>query len=81
MERRINGSSRASDVVAQYPDGTPALTQGKFGNGSVMLLGTHPEAPDDWLKAVHARTSSTAARVYAARLISAALEGTPLQHY
>jgi glutamine amidotransferase-like uncharacterized protein len=70
------------DIVAQYSDGTPAVAQGKFGNGGVMLVGTHPEAPDGWRRGLHFGTSSgTAARAYAATLITAALGATPLQHY
>lgn len=69
------------DVVATYSDGTPAVAQGQFGNGSVILLGTHPEAPDSWRAALHFSTSGSAARAYAATLITAALHATPLPHY
>jgi len=69
------------DVVARYTDGTPAVAQGKFGNGWVMLLGTHPEAPDSWRDGLSFNTSGTAARAYAATLITAALTATPLEHY
>jgi len=69
------------DVVAKYDDGTPAVVQGTFGNGSVMLLGTHPEAPDSWHHGLRFSASGTAARAYAATLIAAALKATPLPHY
>ena len=69
------------EVVAKYDNGTPAVTQGKFGNGWVVLLGTHPEAPDSWRDALHFSTSGTAARAYASTLVTAALNATPLQHY
>jgi glutamine amidotransferase-like uncharacterized protein len=69
------------DVVAKYDDGTPAVAQGKFGDGSVLLLGTHPEAPDSWHRGLHFSSSGTAARAYAATLIAAALNATPLNHY
>ena len=69
------------DVVAKYDDGTPAAAQGKFGNGSVLLLGTHPEAPDSWHRGLRFSASGAAARAYAATLIGAALNATPLTHY
>jgi len=69
------------DVVAKYDDGTPAVVQGTFGNGWVMLLGTHPEAPDSWHHGLHFSASGTAARAYAATLIAAALKATPMPHY
>ena len=69
------------DVVAKYDDGTPAVVQGTFGSGWVMLLGTHPEAPDTWHHGLRFSASGTAARAYATTLITAALKATPLQHY
>lgn len=69
------------DVVAKYTDGTPAVAEGKFGNGWVMLLGTHPEAPDSWRDGLPFSTSGADSRAYAATLITAALNATPLQHY
>jgi glutamine amidotransferase-like uncharacterized protein len=69
------------EVVARYADGTPAVAQGQFGSGWVMLLGTHPEAPDRWHDGLRFSASGTAARAYAATLITAALNATPLQHY
>jgi glutamine amidotransferase-like uncharacterized protein len=69
------------DVVATYTDGAPAVAQGKFGSGSVLLLGIHPEAPDSWRDGLHFSTPGTDARAYAATLITAALNATPLQHY
>jgi glutamine amidotransferase-like uncharacterized protein len=69
------------DVVATYDDGTPAIAQGKFGTGWVMLLGTHPEAPDSWHRGLRFSSSGTAARTYATTLITAALNATPLHHY
>ena len=69
------------DVVAKYTDGTAAVAQGKFGDGWVVLLGTHPEAPDSWRRGLEFRTTGAAARAYSAALIAAALNATPLQHY
>jgi hypothetical protein len=36
------------DVVAKFPDGTPAIVQGTTGDGWVVLSGVHPEAQDSW---------------------------------
>jgi len=47
----------------------------------VVLLGTHPEAPDSWREGLSFSTSGTAARGHAVALITAALNSTPLQHY
>jgi glutamine amidotransferase-like uncharacterized protein len=69
------------DVVAKFDDGTPAVAQGKFGDGSVLLLGTHPEAPDSWHRGLQFSASGEAARAYAGTLIDAALNARPLAHY
>jgi glutamine amidotransferase-like uncharacterized protein len=69
------------DVVAKYPDGTPAVAQGTCGKGCVILSGVHPEAPASWRGGMTFTTSATADNAYAASLIDAALHGTPLPHY
>ena len=33
-------------VLATYPDGTPAIVEGTYGAGRVILTGPHPEAPE-----------------------------------
>src|SRR5204863_3847027 len=35
-------------VVARYPDGAPAVVEGRSGRGGVILSGVHPEAPESW---------------------------------
>ena len=68
-------------VVAKFPDGTPAIVEGQSGNGFVILTGIHPEAPQAWL-ASPAFTSSVAVdQAYAGTVIKAALDGTPLPHF
>lgn len=69
------------DVVARYDDGTPAIAQGAFGSGWVLLLGTHPEAPDSWHRGLPFTDSGTTTRAYAATLVNAALGASPLPHY
>jgi glutamine amidotransferase-like uncharacterized protein len=67
-------------VVAKYPDGTPAIVEGSFGEGWVILAGIHPEAPESWRRGM---TFTTPARVdiaYAGTMIRAALNRTQLEH-
>jgi glutamine amidotransferase-like uncharacterized protein len=68
-------------IVAKYPDGTPAIVEGTFGSGWVILTGVHPEAPEAWRGGMTFNTPATADNAYAATLIQAALNGTRLPHY
>jgi glutamine amidotransferase-like uncharacterized protein len=68
-------------VVGRYPDGSPAIVEGTFGEGWVILTGVHPEAPASWRRGLDFRTPADAANAYAATLIRAALEGERLPHY
>ena len=43
-------------VVGKYPDGTPAIVEGTFGSGWVILTGVHPEAPASWRRGMDFRT-------------------------
>jgi hypothetical protein len=60
-------------AVAKYPDGTPAVVEGAFGQGWVVLTGTHPEAPENWRAGLTFTTPASAANAYAVTLIDAAL--------
>lgn len=64
--------------VARYPDGTPAVVQGRFGAGWVVLTGIHAEAPESWRRGMAFTTAAGASRTYAATLIDAALNRRPL---
>lgn len=68
-------------VVAKYPDGTPAVTEGKCGNGFVILAGIHAEAPAEWRGGMAFKTPVGADNAYAATLIQAALNRVSLSHY
>jgi glutamine amidotransferase-like uncharacterized protein len=68
-------------VVGKYPDGTPAVVEGTFGNGCVILTGVHPEAPQNWRRGMTFRTPAGVDHAYAAMLVRAALNGTSLPHY
>jgi glutamine amidotransferase-like uncharacterized protein len=69
------------DVVARYPDGTPAVVEGRAGRGWVMLTGIHAEAPDSWRHDLHFRTPASVDHEFAAALIDAALYSTRLEHF
>jgi hypothetical protein len=69
------------DVVAKYPDGTPAIAQGAVGRGWALLVGVHAEAPENWRQGMTFATTAAADRAYAATLIAAALQHTALPHF
>lgn len=68
-------------IIAKYPDGTPALAEGKSGNGWVILSGVHPEAPASWRHGMKYKTPVATDLTYAGTLVEAALNGTSLSHY
>jgi len=68
-------------VVGRYPDGTPAVVQGQYGNGSIILTGVHPEAPESWRRGMDFTTLASADHDYAVMLIRAAMERRPLPHF
>ena len=68
-------------VVAKYPDGTPAIVEGSFGDGWVILSGIHPEAPESWRRGMNFATPASVNTAYAGTVIRAALNRTRLEHY
>jgi len=68
-------------IVGKYPDGTPAVVEGKSGSGWVILAGFHSEAPASWRYGMTFTTSVAVDNAYAASLVTAALNGTSLPHY
>lgn len=68
-------------VVAKYPDGTPAVTEGRCGSGFVILTGIHAEAPENWRHGMIFHTPARVDNEYAEMLIHAALDGASLAHY
>lgn len=68
-------------VVARYPDGSPALVQGTYGDGWVILSGVHPEAPEAWRHGMDFKTPADVDTAYAAALVRAALNRESLPHY
>ena len=68
-------------IVGKYPDGTPAIVEGKSGNGWVILSGVHAEAPASWRYGMIFKTPVAVDNAYAGTLVLAALRGTALPHY
>jgi glutamine amidotransferase-like uncharacterized protein len=67
-------------VIGKYPDGTPAIVEGTFGSGWVILSGVHPEAPASWRRGMTFNTPASVDNAYAGTLVRAALNRTPLSH-
>ncbi len=65
-------------VAGRYPDGTPAVVEGRAGSGWVILSGVHPEAPAGWRRGMTFVTPVSDDHAYAGRLIRAALQGASL---
>jgi len=69
------------NIVGKYPDGTPAIVEGSYGKGFVILSGVHPEAPASWRIGMTFTTSLAVDLAYADTLITSALNGTSLPHF
>jgi Biotin-protein ligase, N terminal len=69
------------EIVAKFPDGTPAVVEGQSGKGFVILTGVHPEAPASWRGSMIFTTSEATDLAYAGTIFQAALSGTPLAHF
>jgi len=67
-------------AVGRYPDGTPAIVEGTFGTGWVILSGVHPEAPASWRRWMTFKTPASIDNAYAVTLVRAALDKTWLPH-
>jgi hypothetical protein len=68
-------------VVAKFPDGTPAIVEGQSGAGFAIFTGVHLEAPADWIGTMTMKTPISVDQAYAGSVINAALNGTPLPHF
>ena len=68
-------------VVAKYPDGAPAVVEGKFGSGFAILCAVHPEATAAWRTGMKFTTSVAVDNAYAKTLVTNALNGTSMPHF
>ena len=69
------------EVVAKFPDGTPAIVEGQSGDGFVIFTGVHPEAPESWRASMNFTTPASVDLAYAGTVIQSALTGSPLPHF
>jgi hypothetical protein len=69
------------NVVGKYPNGKPAIVEGNWGSGFVILSGVHPEAPAGWRTGMKFHTPLDVDLAYAGTLVAAALNRTMLPHY
>jgi glutamine amidotransferase-like uncharacterized protein len=69
------------DVVGKYPDGTPAIVEGTFGSGWVILSGVHAEAPESWRLGMKFSSPVSEDNAYAGALVRAGLNRISLPHY
>jgi glutamine amidotransferase PdxT len=69
------------NVVGKYPDGTPAIVEGKSGSGWIILCAVHPEATTAWRTGMKFTTSVAVDNAYAKTLVTNALNGTSLPHF
>ena len=53
------------NIIGKYPDGTPAIVEGQYGSGWVILSGVHPEAPANWRTGMNFTTPLTVDLAYA----------------
>jgi hypothetical protein len=68
-------------IVGKYPNGTPALTEGSWGKGFVILSGVHPEAPASWRSGMHFNAPVDVDLAYAGTLVKAAMNHSMLPHF
>jgi glutamine amidotransferase-like uncharacterized protein len=68
-------------VISKYPDGLPAMAEGKSGKGWVILSGVHPEAPANWRTRLKFKTPLATDLAYAGTLVKTALNGSTLPHF
>lgn len=68
-------------VVAKFPDGSPAIAEGLSGKGFVIFTGVHLEAPASWRGSMNFTTPESVDLAYAGTVLQAALNGTQLPHF
>jgi hypothetical protein len=79
--RMVRNSPAWGTVVGKYPDDPPAIVEGTFGGGWVILTGVHPEAPADCRRGMSFDTPASVDNAYAGTLIHAALNRASLSHF
>jgi glutamine amidotransferase-like uncharacterized protein len=62
-------------IIAEYPNGTPFSIASRFGKGTVIVTGGHPEAPKWWEDDIGFKDADGIDNDLAAEMISNAIEG------
>jgi hypothetical protein len=68
-------------IIGKYPNGTPALTEGYWGKGFVILSGVHPEAPAGWRTGMNFFTPLDVDLAFAGTLVTSAMNRVTLPHF
>lgn len=68
-------------VVAKYPNGVTAMSEGFYGKGFVLLSAVHPEAPASWRYGMSFYTSVDEDLAFARTLVTSALNRNELAHF
>jgi hypothetical protein len=68
-------------VVGKYPNGTPAISEGYWGKGFVILTGVHPEAPAGWRTGMNFFTPLDVDLAFAGTLVTSAMNRVTLPHF
>ncbi len=68
-------------IIGKYPNGNPALTEGYWGKGFVILSGVHPEAPAGWRSGMNFFTPLDVDLAFAGTLVTSALNRVTLPHF
>jgi glutamine amidotransferase-like uncharacterized protein len=68
-------------VVAKYPNGVTAMSEGFYGKGFVLLSAVHPEAPASWRYGMSFYTSVDEDLAFARTLVTSALNRNMLAHF
>jgi len=68
-------------IIGKYPNGNPALTEGYWGKGFVLLSGVHPEAPAGWRTGMNFFTPLDVDLAFAGTLVTSAMNRVTLPHF
>jgi hypothetical protein len=68
-------------IIGKYPNGTPAITEGYWGKGFVIISGVHPEAPAGWRYGMNFFTPLDVDLAFAGTLVTSAMNRVTLRHF
>jgi hypothetical protein len=68
-------------VVARYSNNTVAIAEDQLGDGFMILVSTHPDAPSSWRSGTSIRSTVAENSAYVVTLVNAALKHQPLPSF